>query len=78
MGDQETVGDDWNSALEALRDRAKWKQGASERLKAAGFSEKEVERFESGPKRATAGHEDGDQGVKWTKKGESREWDRGK
>jgi len=78
MGDHETVGDDWDLALEAMRDRAKWKQGTAERLKAAGFSEKEVERSESGSKRAAAGHEDEDQGVKWTKKGESREWDRGK
>jgi len=78
MDDHETIENDWDSALEAMRDRAKWKQGASERLKAAGFSEKEIERYENGSNRAVAGHDGEDQGVRWSKKGESREWDRGK
>lgn len=76
--DNDAVDNDWDSALEAMRDRAKWKQGASERLKAAGFSEKEIERYEKGGKRAGAGHDGEDQGVRWSKKGEGREWDRGK
>ncbi|CAK3793118.1 Hypothetical predicted protein [Lecanosticta acicola] len=71
-------GDDWDMALEALRDRAKWKKSGAERLRAAGFSEEEVGRFEeSGVRRGN--HQEGDiSHVKWRKRGEAREWDRGK
>ncbi|KAL8635202.1 MAG: hypothetical protein Q9228_007287, partial [Teloschistes exilis] len=31
--------DDWDNALEALRDRARWKASGAERLRAAGFSD---------------------------------------
>ncbi|PPJ57744.1 hypothetical protein CBER1_00003 [Cercospora berteroae] len=66
--------DDWYMALEALRDRAKWKQSGAERLRAAGFTEAEVDNWQNGTKG------DGEKSiddVKWKKKGE-REWDRGK
>ena len=63
--------DDWDMALEALRDRAKWKAQGADRLKAAGFTDQEVQRWESGG-------EKGVEDVRWRKKGESREWDRGK
>lgn len=63
--------DDWDMALEALRDRAKWKAQGADRLKAAGFTDREIETWE---KDGEKGIED----VRWRKKGEGREWDRGK
>ena len=62
---------DWDQALEALRDRQKWKAGASERLKSAGFTDEEIRRWEKG------GAKD-EEDVRWRKKGEGREWDAGK
>lgn len=62
---------DWDQALEALRDRQKWKQQGADRLKAAGFTEEEVRKWEKGGEKT-------EEDVKWTKQGESREWDRGK
>lgn len=62
---------DWDQALEALRDRQKWKQQGADRLKAAGFTDEEVRKWEKGG-------EKNEEDVKWTKQGESREWDRGK
>jgi hypothetical protein len=63
--------DDWDQALEALRDRQKWKQQGADRLRAAGFTEEEVEKWKNGGEKKETD-------VKWAKKGESREWDRGK
>lgn len=63
--------DDWDQALEALRDRQKWKQQGADRLRAAGFTEEEVEKWKKGGEKK-------EEDVKWAKKGESREWDRGK
>lgn len=70
--DPNIVGDeDWDQALEALRDRQKFRQVGTDRLLAAGFTKEEVERMEGGRERN--GND-----VRWTKKGEAREWDRGK
>lgn len=63
--------DDWDMALEALRDRAKWKAQGADRLRAAGFTDEEVSQWEKGG-------EKGVEDVRWRKKGEGREWDRGK
>ena len=63
--------DDWDQALEALRDRQRWKQQGAERLRSAGFSETEVKKWEKG------GEKD-ETDVRWAKTGEGREWDRGK
>ncbi|KFY22276.1 hypothetical protein V493_06692 [Pseudogymnoascus sp. VKM F-4281 (FW-2241)] len=57
-------GDDWELVL----DRVKWKQQGADRLKAAGFTEEEIQGWKSG-KQAE---------VKWTASGKEREWDRGK
>ncbi|KFY10077.1 hypothetical protein V492_05198 [Pseudogymnoascus sp. VKM F-4246] len=57
-------GDDWELVL----DRVKWKQQGADRLKAAGFTEEEIEGWKSGKKAE----------VKWTASGKEREWDRGK
>ena len=73
----EDGGDDWDMALEALRDRTKWRQQGAERLKAAGFTDEEVAGWEKGKASADGREKDVDD-VRWRKKGESREWDRGK
>ncbi|OBT68416.1 hypothetical protein VE03_02821 [Pseudogymnoascus sp. 23342-1-I1] len=57
-------GDDWELVL----DRVKWKQQGADRLKAAGFTEEEVQGWKTGKKAE----------VKWTASGKEREWDRGK
>ncbi|KAL3420054.1 hypothetical protein PVAG01_08553 [Phlyctema vagabunda] len=62
---------DWDQALEALRDRQKWKQQGADRLRAAGFTEDEIGKWEKGGEKR-------EEDVKWTKAGEGREWDRGK
>ena len=61
----------WDQALEALRDRQRWKQQGAERLRAAGFTAEEVRKWEKGGEKR---QED----VRWSRKGEKREWDRGK
>jgi len=63
--------DDWELALEAMRDRQRFKQQHGDRLRAAGFTEEEVEKWEKGGEKT-------EEDVKWAKKGEGREWDRGK
>lgn len=62
---------DWDQALEALRDRQKWKKQGAERLRAAGFTDEEIRKWEKGGEKT-------EEDVKWAKRGESREWDRGK
>ena len=62
---------DWDQALEALRDRQKWKQQGAARLRAAGFTDEEISKWEKGGEKR-------EEDVKWAKKGEGREWDRGK
>ncbi|KAI7256766.1 hypothetical protein KC352_g11124 [Hortaea werneckii] len=68
----EGLRDDGDLALEALRDRAKWKAQGGDRLKAAGFTDEEVDRWKEG------GREKDERDVRWRKSGEGREWDRGK
>lgn len=64
---------DWDQALEALRDRQKFKQHGANRLRAAGFTEEEVAKWEKG-----GSGEKSEADVRWAKKGETKEWDRGK
>ena len=76
-----TDEDDWDMALEALRDRALWRRKGADRLREAGFDENVVDRWVNN--RAFAGLDSGAkerdvQDVKWGKRGEGREWDRGK
>ncbi|KAL1988711.1 hypothetical protein VTN96DRAFT_8411 [Rasamsonia emersonii] len=73
-----TEDDDWDMALEALRDRAQWKQKGAERLRAAGFGEQVVERWTKDPAFTGTSYEGRIEDVRWAKKGEGREWDRGK
>lgn len=65
--------DDWDNALEALRDRAKWRAGGAERLRAAGFTDDEVRKWEK-----SGDGEGREADVRWSGPGEGREWDRGK
>ncbi|KAL1611416.1 hypothetical protein SLS59_000135 [Nothophoma quercina] len=63
--------DDWVEALEVMRDRERWKQQGADRLRAAGFKDEQVKKWEKG----------GDpleEDVVWSKRGQDREWDRGK
>lgn len=69
--DADEEDDDWEEALEAMRDRQKRKQQGAERLRAAGFTDDQVKKWENGD------HKDV-QDVRWSKAGESREWDKGK
>ena len=62
---------DWDQALEALRDRQKWQKSGADRLRSAGFTEDEITKWEKGGEKR-------EEDVKWSKQGESREWDRGK
>lgn len=70
--DDELEQDDWGLALEAVRDRARWKSQGADRLRAAGFTDEQVAKWEQ------SGKEKGEGDVRWARKGEGREWDRGK
>jgi len=59
--------DDWDEALEAHRDRQKWKQQGADRLRAAGFTDEQIKSWETG------GEKDIND-VRWTKAGQKREW----
>lgn len=64
-------GNDWDQALEAYRDRQKWNQQGANRLRAAGFTDDQINKWEKGGEKR-------EEDVKWSKPGEGREWDRGK
>lgn len=65
------VEDDWGEALEVMRDRERWKQQGADRLRAAGFRDDQVKKWEKGG-------DPMEEDVVWTKRGQDREWDRGK
>lgn len=75
-----TEDDDWELALEALRDRTRWKQKGEERLRQAGFDESILDRWRGNAAFAdsAAASERDVEHVKWSRRGEGREWDRGK
>lgn len=68
--DADEEEDDWGTALEALKDRERWKKQGGDRLRAAGFTEDQIKKWEKGGPT--------EEDVSWSKKGEQREWDRGK
>ena len=70
--------DDWAQALEAHRDRQRWKQQGADRLRQAGFSEKDIDTWQKGKGGVGLGGEGREEDVRWKGKGEGREWDRGK
>ncbi|KAL2426189.1 hypothetical protein ABEF95_012517 [Exophiala dermatitidis] len=79
---QEKGADDWDHALEALRDRRAWQAKQADRMREAGFDDDDIERWKaSASTRTRTGDADADldiRDVKWRKKGEGREWDAGK
>ncbi|EGZ78215.1 hypothetical protein NEUTE2DRAFT_101915 [Neurospora tetrasperma FGSC 2509] len=66
--------DDWDDMVESFRDRQKWLKQGADRLRAAGFSEEDIKKWEKTGPNGERDIED----VKWAKAGEKREWDRGK
>lgn len=72
MTDSEGEKDDWATSLEAVRDRAAWREKGAQRLREAGFGETDVAKFE-GSRR-----EKDERDLRWRSKGEGREWDAGK
>ncbi|KEF58162.1 uncharacterized protein A1O9_06088 [Exophiala aquamarina CBS 119918] len=85
--DDDDEQEDWDNALEALRDRRAWRSKQAERLREAGFGDAEIERWEKSATRPTFSSggsgggdaRDGDiRDVKWRKRGEEKEWDSGK
>ncbi|QIW99235.1 hypothetical protein AMS68_004753 [Peltaster fructicola] len=70
--------DDWDMAMSALQDRAKWRAIGADRLRAAGFSEAEVAKWEGSSDLAPSGRDEDIDNVIWRKHGEARDWDRGK
>ena len=70
--EEEDEKEDWDMALEALRDREMWKQKHADRLREAGFGEEDIKKWED------SGKEKDVEDVKWSRKGEAREWDLGK
>lgn len=61
----------WGDALEAFRDRQRWKQQGAERLREVGFTDDLVKKWEKGDEKS-------EEDVVWAPKGQAREWDRGK
>lgn len=72
LSDSEGERDDWTTSLEAVRDRAAWREKGAQRLREAGFGESDVAKFEVG------GREKDESDLRWRGKGEGREWDAGK
>ncbi|KAI1827663.1 hypothetical protein F4861DRAFT_535869 [Xylaria intraflava] len=68
---EEAGSDDWDNAVEAFRDRQKWKQQGAERLRSAGFTDDQIRKWEKGDRKDESD-------VQWDKPGGVREWDRGK
>lgn len=64
--------DPWASSLEAVRDRAAWREKGAARLREAGFGEGVVGKWEG------RGGEGDERALKWRGRGEGREWDLGK
>ncbi|OLN86079.1 hypothetical protein CCHL11_05305 [Colletotrichum chlorophyti] len=72
MADDGHAGD-WDDAVEAFRDRQKWRQNQEQRMRAAGYSDEMIKKWKSGGE-----EQKNERDVRWAKAGEKREWDRGK
>ncbi|KAI3131592.1 hypothetical protein CBS147326_5555 [Penicillium roqueforti] len=73
-----TKDDDWDMAMEALRDRERWRSKGEERLRTAGIDEAVIDKWKNNTAFAGVDGESKPEDVQWSKKGEGREWDRGK
>ncbi|KAF5595365.1 pre-mrna-splicing factor 38b [Fusarium pseudoanthophilum] len=69
--DEDEVGNDWDDAVEAFRDRQKLRQNQEQRLKDAGFADEQIQR-------ASGADEKSAESVQWSKAGQKRAWDVGK
>lgn len=69
-----SMGQPWDDAVEAFRDRQKLKQNQEARLRSAGFAESHIQQIQS----TSQGAEKSEADVQWAKAGEKREWDKGK
>ncbi|KAL2874203.1 hypothetical protein SGCOL_010571 [Colletotrichum sp. CLE4] len=67
--------ENWDDAVEAFRDRQKWRQNQEERMRAAGYTDGMLKKWREG---GTADEQKDERDVQWAKAGEKREWDRGK
>ncbi|KAK1965496.1 hypothetical protein LY78DRAFT_658275 [Colletotrichum sublineola] len=67
---------DWDDAVEAFRDRQKWRQNQEQRMRAAGYSDETIKKWREGG--GGGGEHKDERDVRWAKAGEKREWDRGK
>jgi len=63
--------DNWDDSVEAFRDQQRWKQQGAKRLREAGFTDEQVQKWEKGKKKD-------EEDVKWSARGQAREWDIGK
>ncbi|RMZ88532.1 hypothetical protein DV736_g4237, partial [Chaetothyriales sp. CBS 134916] len=72
---QQQEQQDWDMALEAFRDRQKWKQKHAERMREAGFGVEEIKKWQDSN---TSGKEKSAASLRWGKAGDAREWDQGK
>ncbi|KAF9871915.1 pre-mRNA-splicing factor 38B [Colletotrichum karsti] len=63
--------ENWDDAVEAFRDRQKWRQNQEQRMRAAGYDEEMIKKWKTGEQKD-------EKDVRWAKAGEKREWDRGK
>lgn len=64
-------GKSWDDTVEDYRDRQKWKQQGADRLRSAGFDESFITAWKT-----NSCNDEGN--LKWSKKGDTREWDKGK
>ena len=64
--------EDWDMALEALRDRQAWQKKHADRMRAAGFNDEDIRNWEE------SGREKDVHDVRWAGKGQTRAWDVGK
>ncbi|KAF5722599.1 pre-mRNA-splicing factor 38B [Fusarium mundagurra] len=69
--DEDEVGNDWDDAVEAFRDRQKLRQNQEQRLKDAGFADEQIQHASGADEKST-------ENVQWSKAGEKRAWDVGK
>ncbi|GKT45952.1 uncharacterized protein ColSpa_06133 [Colletotrichum spaethianum] len=75
MADDGAGAENWDDAVEAFRDRQKWRQNQEQRMRAAGYSDEMIKKWKEG---GAGGEHKDERDVRWAKAGEKREWDRGK
>lgn len=69
--------DDWEMALQALQDRRKWKANQASTMNGVGYTGQETGNWRHGFS-SSDGREQDPGGLRWSKRGEVREWDHDK